>query len=416
MSLDDVSLPPMPLPQATSQAEGFKESNLLGALMDHLPDCIYFKDRDSRFVAVNRALAEKHGLREPEALIGLTDLNFFTLEHANAALEDEQEIIRTGCPLVNLEEKETWPDGSETWVSTTKVPLRDSAGSVIGTFGLSRDVTERKRAEDQLAKFAAELRAKNEALEEELAMARELQYTMLPQRYPRLQDSAGENSLSFHHFYQPSAAVSGDFFDIFKIYKDVAGIFICDVMGHGVRAALVAATMRALVEEFRSKWCEPAEFLAEINRALRRSLRHARTPLFSSAFYLVVDLGKGECRYANAGHPRPLRVNREGVSALDGTPGAVLGLFDEVAFQASSCKLEVGDKILLFTDGLYEVEGPDEQVYDYSRLLKAAEDRRTVPMKDLCRDLVQEVQQFSVSKEFSDDVCLVGLEVEHLKA
>ncbi|MEI6351486.1 MAG: SpoIIE family protein phosphatase [Verrucomicrobiota bacterium] len=402
------------MPQAVAPVKGFEESNLLAALMDHLPDCIYFKDRDSRFVAVNRALAEKHGLRNPQEMIGLTDGDFFTVEHANAAMEDEHEIIRTGCPLVNLEEKETWPDGSATWASSTKLPFRDSEGNVIGTFGLSREVTEKKRAEDQLAKFAAELRSKNEALEEELAMARELQYTMLPQRYPRFRDASGEKSLNFHHFYQPSAAVSGDFFDIFKISKDIAGIFICDVMGHGVRAALVAATMRALVEEFRAKWCDPAEFLAEVNRALRRSLRHARTPLFSSAFYLVADLAKGEFRYANAGHPRPLRLNSEGVSALDCSPGSVLGLFDEVAFEASSCKLAPHDKILLFTDGLYEVEGADDQVYDYSRLLKAAENHRTLPMKELCRDLVQEVQQFSASKEFSDDVCLIGVEVEHL--
>ena len=399
---------PGPDPEANRAAS---ERNLLAALMDHLPDCIYFKDCDSRFIAVNRGLSEKHGMRNPADLIGMTDSDFFTAEHASAAMDDEQEILRTGRPIVNLEEKETWPDGSETWVSTTKVPLRDSHGCIIGTFGLSRDVTERKRAEEQLAKFAKELRLKNEALEEELAMARELQYTMLPQRYPRIHNGTEENTLSFHHFYQPSAAVSGDFFDIFKIANGVAGLFICDVMGHGVRAALVAATLRALVEEFRSKWCQPAEFLSELNRALRRSLRHARTPLFASAFYLVVDLNQREVRYANAGHPRPFHLNAAGATSLEGTPGAVLGLFDDAAYEAFSCPIAPHDKILLFTDGLYEVEDAEDQVYDYSRLLRASETLRELPMKELCRDLVYEVQHYAANQEFNDDVCLVAVEV-----
>jgi two-component system sensor histidine kinase/response regulator len=136
-----------------------EERHLLRTLMDNLPDSIYFKDRDSRFIRTNKALAKAFGLTDPVQAVGKTDFDFFTEEHARPAYTDEQEIIRTGQPMLAKEEKETWPDGHETWVSTTKMPLRDAAGNIIGTFGVSRDVTERKRAEEALRQSEATLRS-----------------------------------------------------------------------------------------------------------------------------------------------------------------------------------------------------------------------------------------------------------------
>jgi diguanylate cyclase (GGDEF)-like protein/PAS domain S-box-containing protein len=127
-----------------------EEVFLLETLMENSPDSIYFKDLDSRFTRINRYAATRFGLKEPALAIGRTDFDYFTAEHAAKALRDEQEIVRTGLPLVNVEEKETRPDGGIRWVSTTKMPLRDTEGKIIGTFGISRDITQRKEFEDQL--------------------------------------------------------------------------------------------------------------------------------------------------------------------------------------------------------------------------------------------------------------------------
>jgi PAS domain S-box-containing protein len=127
-----------------------RERNLMRTLMDNFPDHIYFKDRDSRFIQINGSQAERFGLGNPSQAAGMTDFDFFSEEHASAAIEDERMIMRTGQPILNLEEKETWPDGSETWVSTTKMPLRDENGGIIGTFGVSRDITERRKMEDRI--------------------------------------------------------------------------------------------------------------------------------------------------------------------------------------------------------------------------------------------------------------------------
>lgn len=126
-----------------------QEQYLLRMLMDYVPDHVYFKDAQSRFLSASRSLMRQRGL-DPNELKGKTDFDIFTPEHAQQAFDDEQRIMRTGEPILDKEERETWPDGKVTWVSTTKLPLRDANGRIIGTFGVSRDITERKQAEARI--------------------------------------------------------------------------------------------------------------------------------------------------------------------------------------------------------------------------------------------------------------------------
>jgi len=135
-----------------------QEQYLLSALMQHLPHSIYFKDASSRFLCVSQALVAKFGLTDPALVLGKTDFDFFSEQHARQAFVDEQELLRGGRPVIEKEETETWPDGSKTWVATTKLPLVDKQGKTIGTFGISMDITPQKRAEEALrmAKQAAE--------------------------------------------------------------------------------------------------------------------------------------------------------------------------------------------------------------------------------------------------------------------
>lgn len=127
-----------------------EDQNLLRALLETTTDYIYFKDSESRFTRVNLAVSRRFGLKQPSDAVGLTDADFFGPVHAVEARADEARVMETGRPLINKEECEDWPDGRETWASTTKMPLRRRDGSVVGVFGISRDITPRKRAEQQL--------------------------------------------------------------------------------------------------------------------------------------------------------------------------------------------------------------------------------------------------------------------------
>jgi len=122
------------------------ERDLLQALMENLPESIYFKDADSRFLRISRSKALRSGLCDAAEAVGKTDFDFFATEDAQRAFADEQEVMRTGRPLVGKEEKHVWPDGRTSWVATSKLPLRDQQGNIIGTFGISHDITEQKLA------------------------------------------------------------------------------------------------------------------------------------------------------------------------------------------------------------------------------------------------------------------------------
>jgi PAS domain S-box-containing protein len=141
------------------EAELVVERRFLRALLDNLPDAIYFKDNQSHFIKASKALANQLEANSPEELVGKSDFDFFLKAHAQPAFDDEQEIIRTGKPLVGKVEKEILRDGKESWALTSKMPLRNEAGEIIGTFGVSKDITAIKAAEAKLDQVHKQLLA-----------------------------------------------------------------------------------------------------------------------------------------------------------------------------------------------------------------------------------------------------------------
>jgi PAS domain S-box-containing protein len=134
------------------------ERDLLRTLLDHSPDHIYFKDLESRFIRCSVNLARRFGIATPEEAVGKTDFDFFDPEHAREAQEDEQRIIQTGQPIIGKVEREVWASSGETsWVLTSKHLFRDRDGRIIGTFGISKDITAIKNAELELERLHRQL-------------------------------------------------------------------------------------------------------------------------------------------------------------------------------------------------------------------------------------------------------------------
>lgn len=636
------------------------ERQLLQSLMDHSPDRIYFKDLKSRFVRANKATAEFFGVADATLLTGRADVDFFAEEHVRGALEDEQAILKTGNAIVAKEEKETWPDGRVSWASTTKAPWCDATGTIVGTFGISRDITGRKRAEEAvqaahdllnsvienipnmifmkdakdlrfvrfnkageeligssrsemigksdydffpkeeadfftakdrevlasgqivdipeetiqtrrkglrilhtkklpllkdgkpvyllgiseditdrkraeeqlnryfslspdmfciadykgyfkrlneawttvlgyseeelsaqpfisfvhpedraatvaefdrllkgdrvvqfdnryrckdgsyrwlqwnsvpvleeqmvhsvardisehkraqelLARFADALNKKNQEMQEDLKMAREVHQIFLSQGYPVFPRTAApkDSALRFSHRYLPTSALGGDFFEILQLSDRRAGVFICDVMGHGMRAALVTSILRGLIDKYRVHAEHPDRLLAEMNHALMTNLKTVSTTIFATAAYIVFDTATGEMRYANAGHPSPFILRRAAgtIERLDGQPAPhapALGLVRDAVYPVSTQSLAVHDSVVLFTDGIYEVEGSDGQQFGLDKFQAAVGQRVASVGEPLLDELLAVTRRHSGSGEYSDDVCLVEVEL-----
>lgn len=205
--------------QADHQYQTDRE--LLEAFLEHIPDNVFFKDRQSRFIRISRAMANYCGLPEPSHAVNKADCDIFTSEHAELAYADEQEIIRTGRPMVGIEEKETWPDGRESWVLTTKVPLRDRRGQIIGTMGIAHNITDRKQAEARLRHMAL-----HDAL------------TGLPNR-TLLEDRLGQ-AIAMAHRGRKGVAVLMLDLDRFKNINDSLGHHVGDVVLQAVATRLRA--------------------------------------------------------------------------------------------------------------------------------------------------------------------------------
>ena len=388
---------------------------LLEKLMDSTQDSIYFKDLQSRFMMLNQACATKLGWNSPEEGLGKSDSDIFSGEHAKQAYADEQRIIATGEPLIGVEEKETWPDGRITWCSTSKMPLTDENGGIIGIVGITRDITDRKEAELRAARYAEQIRRIKEDMEDDVRMAAELQKTFYPDSYPAFPKGASsdENCVEFSHYNHASGLTSGDICTIRRLSATTAGILLCDVMGHGVRAALGTALICAIVEELSPLEDDPGKFLERMNSQLMPMLHHEDMFMFSTACYAVFDASTGILRMANAGHPVPMHIQTSGntVRWLMDDPaarGCALAISEDATYQTFESQLQPGDSVVMYTDGLFEAEKNDGEEFGEERLLAAAQRLSESQLADLFPALVNASLLFTQETALDDDVCIVG--------
>ena len=396
---------------------------LYHSLVETLPQNIFRKDLDKRFTFVNQRFCTTLN-RTAAEILGKTDLDFFAAELAEKYRKDDDVIMQTGKPFEAVEFHQA-PGGEKQFVQIVKTPLYDAQGRVIGLQGIFWDITERKRAEEQvrmataeLARSREELRKRNTEMEADIKMAGDIQQQMLPQTYPVFPRDAAPfaSRLRFTHRYLPTGTVGGDYFNVQALSDTEAGVFICDVMGHGVRSALVAAMVRALVEELKPLANDPGRLLTQLNRDLCAILKHTGSPMLTTAFYLVADIGRRELRFANAGHPKPLLIHHatgdlQPLANGDARNRPALGLFTDAAYITNQCPVAPDDLVMLFTDGLYEVEGPDDSLYTQEMLVDAIRRRAKLPASQLFDEVLAEIKDFAVDRSFMDDVCLVGVEV-----
>jgi sigma-B regulation protein RsbU (phosphoserine phosphatase) len=405
-SMIDISL----RKQAENQIED--ERHILRSLIDCVPLQVYFKDLESRFVLVNRQMAEWNGQPGPETVIGMHDRDFFASAHWQEAEADEKQIMATGEAITEKVEREVREDGKVTWVLTSKFPWFDRTGQVKGTFGVSSDVTELVTARQAATDLAAELQIRNQAYEEELQLAREIQHALAGSSFPEV--STERAALRFGARYLPISGLAGDFFEVLRISDDAVGMLICDVMGHGVRSALIVAMLRGLLEKQRRSADDPSAFLRGLNNGLHSILDRAGATMFATAFYAVLDLNEGVLRYASAGHPGGIATGPAGVQQLASgkkQKGPGLGLIAKAEYPAGEIPLEGVKRVLLFTDGILEAENPDGEPFLEKRLMETAGGCNGETLEQMLDLVLNRVLQYSDSHHFDDDVCLLGVEV-----
>ncbi len=301
------------------------------------------------------------------------------------------------------------------FVQASVAPNTNADGNVVGMVWSLLDISKQKLAQQ-------ELQERNSQMEEDLSLAREFQQAFIQADYPSFPPgvSKEESVLEFGHIYLPSGAVGGDFFEIFAVSENKLGIFMSDVMGHGVRSALVVATIRGLIEELGELRLDPAAFISHMNRDLTRIIKHHGHVTFATAFYMVLDLTNGRIIYTSAGHPAPFILNSKNetidmLASEEGKLGPALGIFDSTAYEATTSSMKAGDSLILYTDGIFEAENEETcECYEIERVSQTLRENMKESPEKLINILLNSVREFCDSEYFDDDVCLIGVRLKKM--
>ena len=237
-------------------------------------------------------------------------------------------------------------------------------------------------------------------IQTELEVARQIQMSILPTTVPHTRD------LRVSSIYRPMASVAGDFYEFLGVDPDHTGIFLADVCGHGIPAALIASMLKVAVQSAAACFDRPDDFLRSLNRTLAEPLRGQLV----SAAYLWLDMQTRRARYSAAGHPPLLRCNQR-IERIESN-GLLFGISPESEYPLHEFPLCRGDRLLLYTDGVTEAENAAGQAFGDAELGRVVVQDRAETPDELSRRILARLREWQGSAEPQDDITLIAIGVE----
>ena len=340
---------------------------------------------------VYQSLSDRESMSYDAAPPGLALLPDTPPSRAGQAVPLIAHGVPTGVMLIQSTRKPRFTQGEVALLQT----LAGYAAVAMQRAGLIEQLRGKIEA---LEAAQAEL-AQKERLERELELARQVQLSMIPATFPELP------GLTFSASYAPARQVGGDFYDVIRLSDERVALVIADVADKGMPAALYMALCRSLILAEARLLDTPGVVLHNVNQLLREL---GEQDMFVTVFYGVVDRERRRLTYVRAGHEHPFLVRDGRVLPLGGR-GMVLGLFDSPTFMVleESLELRAGDKLVLYTDGLTDVIGPDGEMPDHDRLAALVAAHADQPPAGMCRALFADLAAWRGSAAQFDDMALL---------
>jgi PAS domain S-box-containing protein len=400
-----------------SQSELRRQKEYFEALVRNSPVAIAIMDLDEKVVSWNPAAerlfgysqAQAIGRRVDDLVAGTPQMYAEVLEYTRQLASDNRVATVT---------RRSRKDGTLVDVELLAVPV-SVGGEQVGTYAMYHDISELKRAEAEVRQLNKDLERRveerteqleramakqqqeaqeRERIEQELRVARMIQHTLLPKSLPELEGH------KIAAYYQPAREVGGDFYDFLRLPDGRLGLFVGDVSGKGVPAAIVMAITRTLL---RSAYHlgSPGEILEQVNDSL---LPDIPPNMFVTCLAALLDSSTGRLQYANAGHDPPYVRHAAGVSELRAT-GMPLGLMPNMSYEQKEITLQPGESILLYSDGLVEAHSPRREMFGFPRMQEYV--REHSGGATLIDSLLAELEQFTGKDwEQEDDITLLTLQ------
>ena len=252
---------------------------------------------------------------------------------------------------------------------------------------------------EELNSLNQTLAERSRVIENDLSMARKLQFSLMPDKLPEMDHAR------LAAYYNPMDKVGGDFYDFIRFReKNLLGILLMDVSGHGLPVAFVTAMIRTLITTSNAHKTQPGAFLSYLNQHLCGQLNDH----FLTAFYGIYDTHQSTLTYAKGGHPEPIVLKKDGSFAFLAAKGKILGIFPEARWEEVEINLSPGDKILFYTDGLIEAVDSKGEEFE-NKLLGLLSLHSEEPIEKLLNTIQQKLSEHQVIQD--DDICLLGLEI-----
>ncbi|HOJ65339.1 MAG TPA: PP2C family protein-serine/threonine phosphatase [Spirochaetota bacterium] len=262
----------------------------------------------------------------------------------------------------------------------------------------------KKEFETQIKNLKEEnerIEIENKNFHRELNFASELQKNLLPKEFPFL------DRINFVSKYLPSTYIGGDFFDIVKLDDNRFAILIIDVSGHGVKSAIIASMIKAIFQKEIRNYEKIKDFFYKTNIEFQNIIQ---TDDYLTACLIVVDLEKYTLTYSNAAHPNPILLRDNEIIEFN-TNGFVIGILSKNFYDEDKIKIQKGDKIFLYTDGIIETIGENNQPFGKERLINIIKQNSFKPIEDIADTIMTELIFFSQNPMFEDDITLFAFEI-----
>jgi sigma-B regulation protein RsbU (phosphoserine phosphatase) len=315
-------------------------------------------------------------------------------------LLDEKEIFESGKPMLNREEQVVDPDGNVHWALTSKVPIRNKSGTVVGLVGVNRDITELKRLRDKE-------QALMESLRRELALAENIQRGFLPRKLPQPEGW----DLAAH--YMPAYEVGGDFYDVFSLDSHTIAFWIGDVSGKSISAAILMShtttLLRAFAEHFHAESHNPLDVVENLNRHICSYHSHRGAERrFVTLFFGILHTKTGIINYVNAGHLPPYIASADRQLLRVAPTGPALGLTPDATYESATHQLQPGEVLFAYTDWVTEAQNTHGAFFSKNRLERILSEDLAHPRHYL-DGVLDAVHEHTGGKVRSDDIAILAL-------
>ncbi|KXZ39344.1 Serine phosphatase RsbU, regulator of sigma subunit [Alkalithermobacter thermoalcaliphilus JW-YL-7 = DSM 7308] len=353
--------------------------NFIEDILNGMIDWVRVIDNTGTVIYANKHMKEAVG----EQLIGSSC--YYSLGR-KCMCEDcvAQKTIKTGA--TNVKEEIV----GDRIFSVISSPIKDIDGNIYAVVEVFRDITEDKKLKKQIIE-------KNNKINKDLEFARTIQKNMLP-------DKGNFENVNIDYIYNPSEDLGGDIFDIFKIDDNKIGMYISDVVGHGIEASMLTMFVRQMMRCGCKSSLTPSKALERLHKNfLELKLDYDK---YVTIFFAILDKKDGTLKYANAGHNTfPILFNEKDVKLLKTSGNLISPLFDKVEYEDNTINISKGDKILFYTDGLIENRNNKGEEFGLNRLI----DIIKKDSKNTIQNIEKEVNSFITNKR-KDDLAVLLVE------